>query len=439
MRLLIPVILLGLSLTSLYSQHIPPSLTLQGEYVVGEAPYEFIFIPENQTGDNTVYIICGGYDQDFDGVYNEETDRKASIWRLSTSDLNPTKVAEFDEGYPKFPVKAFNAGDLALIPMADNTVKGFDVTTYEFLAEDPFEGNVTALFNGGADIQTFLQVVGSEGESEILFLVSGMQPLTLDAGSHTTDMALFSSGLDTYLVTTHHDGNFANWYARVGQVSFGFSVTWDYEEIPLGDTPNDIVINYNDGNTDDFVILGNGSHEIYIIDAFQKSLETTLPTGTTGFDGPRNGFFISEDLLLVSTYASEMLLVDMEELEVLRYQIPHKGESIIGDEEGMVILMPFKNDSYETNNTLAIMAPASSVAEEVPFSIAPSVLRESSVITLDSSSEGDKPFSVVSLTGEVVYTGTTIGGTATIERSEIGAAGLYSVVVGGTSNWIAVK
>jgi WD40 repeat protein len=391
------------------------------------------------------YIICIGDDVEFDGVYDEGTDTKASIWKYEWGSI-PEQVAEIDGYFPKFPVNVFGIGDNSFIPMTDGNVYMFDYATQTLESEPTFEIDTDAIFylqdeeDGEVNTIEMLLTSNAVGDSEVSVFVNGFQ-INLDAGKYATNMNIVGgddSG-ELYIATLNHDGTFQNWTVQVGKITFGLVSTWDYVSIPVGNTPNSIVLApENDNDEAEFYVIGNGSHEIYRINSVTGELVQTIQTDTEGFGGPRDAWLINENMLVVSTYSKKTLVIDTESEVSVEFQADHFGEGLIGNFFNLAMAMPF-NEDYSKNNTIAIYSYPISVQTETQydFSISPNFLdTQASIVSEDKQATG---YQVYSITGELVTEGVMINGEGVINRSSFSTPGLYRVIIGGNSEWLAVQ
>jgi hypothetical protein len=106
----------------------------------------------------------------------------------------------------------------------------------------------------------------------------------------------------------------------------------------------------------------NGSHQIQIIDLLSRRITRTIPTGTTGFNGPRESVLIG-NTIYTTTYSSDVRAFDITTgREVARYNPRGKPEGIAALGNSIVVANAFEAGGFNSANTVVVLNTATSVA-----------------------------------------------------------------------------
>lgn len=117
----------------------------------------------------------------------------------------------------------------------------------------------------------------------------------------------------------------------------------------------------NGGNANHLLVVGrtayvtmNGSHEIVIVDLDTRAIVRRIPTGTTGYDGPRE-CVLHDGRLFVTTFAGDVRIYDPANGELVgRINVDAKPEALAIVNGKLWVCRTFDRTSYEVRNGVRI-------------------------------------------------------------------------------------
>jgi hypothetical protein len=111
-----------------------------------------------------------------------------------------------------------------------------------------------------------------------------------------------------------------------------------------------------DGNL--IYVTINGAHEVVAVDLTKKEIVERIPTGTEGFNGPRESIVFDGDLF-VTTYSNDVRRFDLVSGEMVdRYETGGKPESLTAFDGRIWVANAFEFNSFSSGNTLAVIEPS---------------------------------------------------------------------------------
>jgi hypothetical protein len=195
--------------------------------------------------------------------------------------------------------------------------------------------------------------------------------------------------------------------------------------INVGDTGNHIFFSpfrYR------LIVTVNGSHQVHIIELVNgKQITRTIPTNTSGFNGPRESVLIG-NTLYVTTYASDVRMFDITTgAELGRLNPRGKPEGIAALGNSIVVANAFESGGFASATSVVVLNPSTSVKNtfdgDARVSLFPNPTRDRTTIRI----QGEKAFSenavftLVNPLGKTIATLTAHNTSASTMESEFSA------------------
>jgi hypothetical protein len=166
----------------------------------------------------------------------------------------------------------------------------------------------------------------------------------------------------------------------------------DIVTIPLGNTGNHIV-----QLRDEIIVTMNGSHEIVAVDLNAESVARRIPTGTNGFDGPRETAILPpSDVFAVTTYSGAVKFFDSRRGSTLAsVQTQSKSEGIaVLNSSTILVADAFIVGGFASLSTITPISIAQSVssarlnsnASPARVSVQPNPVRNVAILRFETPS-----------------------------------------------------
>ncbi|MFN3307035.1 MAG: T9SS type A sorting domain-containing protein, partial [Candidatus Kapaibacteriota bacterium] len=250
--------------------------------------------------------------------------------KILTGNYNGDLLTELEFASLPFPTRVYvdNAGNFAYIPSM-LTVKKILLETGDIVSTiDPFksiempeDAFITSVYS--MDELIFLTVHGTDFDKLYIY-------------NANTNEIMFDTNTDPYPIQTLVAGKYL-FILCEGIMGQNNSKLWVYEidntqglylnftkEFDVGDAGNHIFNHQNNK----LLITANGSHEIHILDIPNLTIEDTIKTPTTGFDGPRESNVIGNDAIVVSAYDGNLYTFDFNGVQLSKISLNSKLEGI---------------------------------------------------------------------------------------------------------------
>lgn len=263
-----------------------------------------------------LHILCSEVDNNFNGA-QDAGDTPASWVRIParnfTFDFQNTQTLRFawgeSFGFPARP--AFDSSGRTLYLVQRGRIRSFDTRTQtirrdtlllaDSLARSTFgtTGTISALSVDGAAGRLFVSLRGRSTSAVVEVDIATSRVITrYPAG-------IFVQQTIPYTTSTGRKG-----VAILNEGAFGTNTS----TLMLARSPQEITT-LSIGNTgnhllrvgDEIVATMNGSHELKVINLNDERIVRTIPTGTSGFDGPREAAYIPfVNQIAVTTYSGSV-------------------------------------------------------------------------------------------------------------------------------------
>jgi len=327
----------------------------------GRVPLWIAFGPRegDPSPQSTAYILTGGVDANFDGI-QDSTDVVPTFEALWSDSLGFHQLGlNLPWGPLSFPLRPVMGWTqrppqrtelYAFLPRPDRVV----------LFRLPIPGEVErVLYPAGA------AAVALQGDTVVLSRRVG------DETGHLVRLNLRGEVLDTIVVGGCPNIQQVLWDAERQQYivlcegTFGqnnsvvqFLRPGEGTAIPVGGTGNFLLL-----SGDTLLVVANGSHELYLLDADSgRWLRNPISVGTSGFGGPREAVLLylpnGQATALVSTYSRDVRWIDLSSGEVLQ-TLPTQGlaEGMalrrLGDTLELWVVQPF-TPAYAPESTVTV-------------------------------------------------------------------------------------
>ncbi|MFN8358970.1 MAG: T9SS type A sorting domain-containing protein [Candidatus Kapaibacterium sp.] len=387
--------------------------TAQTILKVGQQPLAIIPVG------NTVHVFCNGNDMNFNSIYEPDSgDVAASWWIIDTQTRAVIKHREFTDRYLPFPFRIALSKETenhAYISNG-NHISSFLVNSLELekdtLAIIPDSlGNIYALSKSQGDALTLSCRKEFDKPGHIVGIdimngkILGVVPTFINT-QQTTD---FRNSINQYMMIVLNEGSYGSKNSTL-QI---FEKNLTSIDIPLGDGGNHIF--YEGMGRDSLFVTVNGSHKVVIVDLIKKQIVKSIPTLTTGFNGPRESAVIGNKLF-VTTYNSDVREFDIATgalVATLNSKGKPEGLTVINGK--LWIANAFGAGSYTPDSTIAIFESPLAVEEyftENKNIVFPNPALASATISTSFSGQANAPVAIelYSLTGTKLFSTSTTSG-----------------------------
>jgi outer membrane protein assembly factor BamB len=193
----------------------------------------------------------------------------------------------------------------------------------------------------------------------------------------------------------------------------------------------------------------NGSHQVHIVDLNTRRITRTIPTNTSGFNGPRESVLIG-NTLYVTTYASDVRMFDITtgaELGRLNPRGKPEGIAVLGN--SIVVANAFEANGFNSGKTVVVLNTVTSVKNsplKASISLSPNPTTDRTTLRVQGVNGFSSDISVVlvnALGKQVARLSPNFTSTSSIESEfsaeELGLAqGMYFVHIRSAQGMTAV-
>jgi hypothetical protein len=310
---------------------------------VGKQPSKIVYSKSN----DTYNIFCLGQDANFNGEF-DAGDEKPSWWTIKGqgSIAITKKVFEFEMGDLKFPTKlAYDSEiDVVYIPHKGR-ISSYDVLNYTLIEESVAEVDAISVDLAGPHLMFSVRNDGSTDQVEVFDRENSNILQKIDAGENVLEAKYFQNS-GAFGIAFLNEGTFGQKDASIMYGQLPHTQTPTLKEVIIGSTGNDI--KYSEGT---IAAVANGSHQVTLIN-YETDEVITLPTGTSGFNGPRNLAEVN-NALLVTTYDGDIRSLSSVGVSKI-LKIKNKVEDIFVDFNRQFIMATvINNNDYSPSNEVA--------------------------------------------------------------------------------------
>ncbi len=312
---------------------------------------------------NLVHILCGRVDANFDGV-QDAGDAAASWVTVDATTYQTVRTLNFlwqeGIGFPSRP--AFNANTNRLYLSQNGRIRAFDALTQavvrdtvvriDTLAQRAFStsGSVSALSVDAASNRLYITLRGSATSAVVeLDIATSRIVTTYPAHIFAQQTAPYQTANGRKGIAIMNEGNFNSMNATV----FLSKSPTESTVLNVGGTANHLL-----KQGDSLFVTMNSSHEVHIVDLNTERIVRTIPTGTTGFDGPRESA-LQGTTLYVTTYAGDVRRFNIATGREFTPRLNPQGKPEAVAVVGSIVWVTnaYKSASYDYANTVAVFNP----------------------------------------------------------------------------------
>lgn len=301
---------------------------------------------------NSAHIFCGQIDQDFDGV-QDSTDLPPSWWIFDASSFLLQHTVQLPWNSLGFPVRvAIDSVNNRIYIPGIGKIYVYDLSSQQQIDSIETQAPVRST---AIDIpsQTLYYCIDrfddtsfviaynlQSNESAVVFAIDTVDFLQSVLPVHRTD--------GTFVLAVLFEGNFGTedsyLYLLYPDTTIG---------IPIGNLGNHLAV-----SGDTVLVTMNGSHQIHLFDLNKKRIVKSIPTQTSGFDGPRESQIWNTHYLLTTTYYGDLRIFSLTTGEMLN------SLNIYGKAEGFQIIhrrpwiaRAFQPASYDYDSAVVVLPP----------------------------------------------------------------------------------
>ena len=329
-----------------------------------------------QVNGSEIHVLCGQVDNNFNGT--QDVGDVPASWVVLNANASATlRSRQFlwneGVGFPSRPAWDFTTNTLYLAQ--SGRIRTFDTRTLavkrdtvlliDTLARSTFgtTGTVAGLSFAkvgimGQDLLTLTLRGRSTSAVVEIIPVTARTTRFSPAGIFAQQAITYTMPADGIETVILNEGGFGTSTATL-MITSGIG---NLATIPIGDTGNHLFLNGGRAFT-----TMNGSHEVHIIDLNTRRMTRTIPTGTTGFNGPRESVLIG-NTLYTTTYASDVRAFDITTgREIARYNPRGKPEGIAAFGNSIVVANAFEAGGFASANTVVVLNAVTTSVKEQPL------------------------------------------------------------------------
>lgn len=372
---------------------------------------------------NTVHVFCNGNDMNFNSIYEPDSgDVAASWWVLDTQTRTVIKHREFTDRYLPFPLRIdMDRSQSSFFIPTNNRVSIFSTATQASEKDTAVVlpdslGQIYALSTESSSNGMLISCRSSfDKPGYLVFFENGKIQGTIPTLVNPQQTVFYRTSTGTQ----NRIGNAVLNEGGFGAANSTIQLYGDKKEdsvvvnILIGDGGNHIF--YAGNGHDSMFVTVNGSHKVVIIDLNKKEIVKSIPTLTTGFNGPRESVVIG-DKLFVTTYNSDVREFDITTgalVATLNSKGKPEGLTVINGK--LWVANAFGSGSYTPDSTIAILESSLAVEEyftENKNMVFPNPAIASASISTSFSGQANAPVAIelYSLTGTKLFSISTTSG-----------------------------
>jgi DNA-binding beta-propeller fold protein YncE len=317
--------------------------------------------------DDTVHVFCNGNDIDFDGIYEPNNGELPASWlKYHAKSGNLISRKEITHTYFSIPFRPAFTNSNFYNPNG-NSIEVYDLTSQQLIDSAIFtlpnpQSTITALcvlsLNLGGEEKTVIAMSHktsfTQNGSFGLYSIADKKIIAeTEVGVNPQLIKAFRNLLGEVEFAILCEGTFGGKNSKLYRLlpTPSSALPFKTEFYDLGDTGNFFIIQDQLALT-----VMNGSHEIIPFNLATNTVLPGYPTGTTGYDGPREIVLDTiTNRVFVSTYASDIRIGSYISGDILGILEP------AGKPEGLAIIdgklwacNAYKKGEYAPDSTIAI-------------------------------------------------------------------------------------
>ncbi|HRP02878.1 MAG TPA: T9SS type A sorting domain-containing protein [Candidatus Kapabacteria bacterium] len=304
MKIFLSILLFAISINSLYSIDSFTHYNFSSEVNVGKSPSKVFTLD-----DNGFFVVCGGYDADFDANL-DDGDEYPSVWQV-TKNSEGKYISElkftFDDftNFPFFSLRCGldSKGKVLFVPLKHKIVS-LSLEDFSLIDDDISSISANAVEYVAGHLLVSYNDANSNGKLTVVNLSNNQELQTINIGINLQETIYYpgASGISiaALCVGAFGSDNSTVYYGAIDH-KFDFSLS---DSVVIGNTGNHL--QYSDGK---LYATTNMSHYVKQIDPATHEVKT-LYTGTSAYNGPRESTVINGKLF-VTTYSEDFRIYDL--------------------------------------------------------------------------------------------------------------------------------
>ncbi len=389
------------------------------EFEVGTQPMGIYMDKSN----NKAHVICIGYDDNFNGVFEPDSgDVKPTWWVInldknSKEPISAQQVKEFEWGFMGFPFRpSYNTSGTTvagtLILSQNSIVKVFSLDNYQSMNDSLLKINTNSISKLGNSLFFTVQNAGGDDKLYVYDEIARKLVDSLVTGENVAQSAAYKNGAKNQVaILSVGPYNEDKSMVEIAEKQDGkYTIIKKFED--LGKNANHIEL-YDETT---LAVTMNGSHEIHLININNMELTETFDTHTSGFDGPRETELIQGGIDIftynfwaVSTYEGNVKLLTRDGELDSELEIDGKTEAMTHistpDRIYFMVTVPNNADYSPNNKVIAYQSTVTSVTEtnNGTLKLYPNPVENNAYIEFeDNDIIEPAEISIISLTGNVI-------------------------------------
>lgn len=317
------------------------TIGLSAQDVLTTYPQPVHIAPQGQM----VHVLTRGVDVNFNGT-KDDGDTAASWHRFAQNGLDIGSY-EFPWGVVAASRPALDSINERMFVIASDTLY---VLNTAFMVPMPLigwtQGGVAvSMYN---DSTLMISTRPSYTEPGLVRFVRALDGTPLDGQIEAGVNVQMTHALHDDTVLVISEGNFG---AADGTLLLAVrsGASWTTSVLATGGNPNHVLVA---GRT--AYVTMNGSHEVVLVDLDTRAILRRIPTGTTGFDGPRE-CVLHDGRLFVTTFSGDVRIYDPSNGELVgRISVDAKPEALAIVDGKLWVCRTFDRASYVVDRGVRI-------------------------------------------------------------------------------------
>jgi hypothetical protein len=310
-------------------------------------------------GPSAVTALCNAVDVNFNGVL-DDGDRPAAVQEFSVASGMTLSSTTLPWGVGPLQRAALTSS--ALTAWIGDTVVSFTrpALTRDLTKDHVAPGTSAISWSTNGEMHFVSQRPSFTDPGTVAMVANTTVVRTIDAGVNVqqTMMTRLSNGKDVLLVLNEGGFGSANSTLMIVGMPSGETLSVD-----LGDTGNHFAV-----SGDTAYVVVNGSHVVHVVDLTLGRISRSVPTGTTGYNGPRE-VAIDGSRLFVSTFSNDVRVFRLSDLAyVARLLVGARPEGLLVTANAVLATRAYVADGYAADSGVAVfdVPIVTSVEHQIP-------------------------------------------------------------------------
>ncbi len=299
--------------------------------------------------DYRLIVTTLGIDQNFNGQ-EDSGDVKPALYFISINDVmngdfSGKVLKELDFASLPFPTRIYidNIGNNAYVPNKQKIDKILLETGDIIASFNPFQNvqipndaYITSVNYANGYI--FISVRGADGTFNQFYIIKeNTNEMVFETATEPNPQQSLIAGNYLFILC---EGVFGSNNSKLMVYRIKDFDQWEIEfvnTLELGDTGNHLAL----AGSDKLIVTMNGSHQIHIINIPDLTIEKTIATPTSGYDGPRESGIVAGNTIVTTAYDGNLHMFD--------FNGKNLGKIIVGDKLEGIFTYTFPNPNMNFN------------------------------------------------------------------------------------------